>query len=224
MNISQYSGTNLLDVQARQREDLLKQGTAIQAIIPVRNSGEGEGAAPGTDPAAAELTFDSVINTVIDAVNPLQHIPGVSSAYQETTGDTMNPVASMAGGFLFGGPIGLIAGAASSFLEMATGKSVSQHAMAMFSGVSDETGNKTTQTASQIGDGSPMLQADKGISLQQYQTFANATADTNLGFGADAKTVALNANTWSVQALQQATGAYNTASANAGDSKHTRFG
>jgi hypothetical protein len=225
MNISQYSGSGIIDAQVRQREDLLKpSGTAIQAIIPVNSSADGPESGQNATPGASELTFDSLINTVIDTVNPLQHIPGVSTAYQETTGDTMNPIANMAGGFLFGGPVGLIAGAASSFLEMISGKSIAQHAMAMFSDSPDAKTDKTTQVASQIGDGSPMLQRDQGVSLQHYQAFATATADKNLGFGADAQTVALNSNTWSIQALQQATTAYGSANANAGIAKSSRFG
>jgi len=225
MNISQYSGNSILDLQSRNREDpRLRGGTSIQPILPIKPLGEGEQNGQGPE-AGNEASFGTLINTVIDSVNPLQHIPGVSMAYRETTGDEINPVSAMAGGFLFGGPVGLLAGAATSFLEMVTGKSVAQHAMSMFSGDPEQTQGSDTEMA-QIGDGSPLLQRDQGVSLQHYQAFANATADTNLGIGADPSTVAWASNTWSSQALRQAIGAYeggqnNQASANG---RINRFG
>lgn len=46
---------------------------------------------------------------IIDIVNPLQHIPVVSNIYRKITGDTIAPAMEIAGGALFGGPIGAIA-------------------------------------------------------------------------------------------------------------------
>lgn len=43
---------------------------------------------------------------VLDLVNPLQHIPIVGNVYRELTGDTLAPGIRVAGGALFGGPIG----------------------------------------------------------------------------------------------------------------------
>jgi hypothetical protein len=43
---------------------------------------------------------------VIDIVNPLQHIPIISSIYRKVTGDTIAPAMEIAGGALFGGPLG----------------------------------------------------------------------------------------------------------------------
>ena len=198
MDISQATQSTLLDPQDRVR------GTRINPIAAIKGHEQDQTSGEATDQSALGTLFD----TVVDTVNPLQHIPGVSSAYQSVTDDTMNPLASMAGGFLFGGPIGLMAGAAKSFVEMVTGKSVSQHAMSMFGGEADKT--KTGDGASEYvsGDGSTMLQKDKGISLQQYQAFANATAETNTGTGASAQHVAWTNNTLAASALQQATNAY----------------
>ncbi|WP_404382446.1 hypothetical protein [Caenispirillum salinarum] len=39
----------------------------------------------------------------LDIINPLQHIPVVSTIYREITGDTIKPIARLAGGALFGG-------------------------------------------------------------------------------------------------------------------------
>lgn len=60
-----------------------------------------------------------------DAVNVLQHIPILSSVYQETTGDTLNAAAKLSGGFIYGGTLGLALSAADLAIEYATGTSVS---------------------------------------------------------------------------------------------------
>ncbi len=51
------------------------------------------------------LTFADVL----DVVNPLQHIPILSTFYRKLTGDTIDPAIRIAGGALFGGPLGAIA-------------------------------------------------------------------------------------------------------------------
>lgn len=43
---------------------------------------------------------------VLDIINPLQHIPVINHAYRGLTGDDLSPVAKIAGGSLYGGPIG----------------------------------------------------------------------------------------------------------------------
>lgn len=43
----------------------------------------------------------------IDTINPLQHIPVVNTIYRHLTGDTEGAAADLAGGALWGGPIGL---------------------------------------------------------------------------------------------------------------------
>ncbi len=43
---------------------------------------------------------------IIDVINPLQHIPVISSIYRNITGDTIAPSMQIAGDALFGGPIG----------------------------------------------------------------------------------------------------------------------
>jgi hypothetical protein len=52
---------------------------------------------------------------VLDLVNPLQHIPVVGNVYRKLTGDEIAPGMRVAGGALFGGPVG----AALSMLAMA---------------------------------------------------------------------------------------------------------
>ena len=74
---------------------------------------------------------------LIDIVNPLQHIPIVSSIYRELTGDEINPGARLAGGAMLGGVFGVMAGAANMMIEEATGDDVVGHVVAAFTGEAD---------------------------------------------------------------------------------------
>jgi hypothetical protein len=57
------------------------------------------------EPESTKITFGDLL----DSVNPFQHIPVVSEAYRHLTGDGIDPEARVAGGLLYGGPIGAIA-------------------------------------------------------------------------------------------------------------------
>lgn len=75
---------------------------------------------------------------LVDAINPLQHIPVVSSIYRWLTGDEISPGARMAGGALFGGPIGLAGSVANLVIDETTGRDLGEHAMAMVFGAEEE--------------------------------------------------------------------------------------
>lgn len=72
--------------------------------------------------------------TLLDIINPLQHIPLVSNLYRELTGDEIEPAARLIGGAVFGGPIGFASATANVLIEQASGDDVLGHAMALFSG------------------------------------------------------------------------------------------
>lgn len=59
---------------------------------------------------------------LVDVINPLQHIPGVSTVYRAITGDEMGAAAKVAGAALFGGPIGAGLALADTAVELATGE------------------------------------------------------------------------------------------------------
>jgi hypothetical protein len=67
----------------------------------------------------ADLTF----NDLIDVINPLHHLPIVSTIYRAITGDQISVHARAMGGGLYGGPLGLLAAGATMALEEATGMS-----------------------------------------------------------------------------------------------------
>lgn len=70
----------------------------------------------------------------LDIVNPLQHIPVVSALYREATGDTIDPGSRIAGGTLFGGPIGAVLATADVALTAASGRDLGSHVLAFLSG------------------------------------------------------------------------------------------
>ena len=69
----------------------------------------------------------------LDIVNPLQHIPVISTLDREMTGDQIDPGSRIAGGTLFGGPIGAIVATANVTLNETTGKDMGDHIMAFLS-------------------------------------------------------------------------------------------
>lgn len=62
---------------------------------------------------------------LIDVINPLQHIPVISSIYRDITGDTIKQSSQITGDIassaLIGGPIGLLTGVLGAVFEGATG-------------------------------------------------------------------------------------------------------
>lgn len=64
---------------------------------------------------------------LLDVVNPLQHIPFVSTFYREATGDTIAAAPRVAGSTLFFGPLGLASALANVFVEESTGQDIGQH-------------------------------------------------------------------------------------------------
>ena len=73
--------------------------------------------------------------TMLDTINPLKHIPVVSDLMESDNADEKPSVASkLAGGLLFGGPIGFVASLANEIFEEATGKGMASAAYAALSG------------------------------------------------------------------------------------------
>lgn len=75
--------------------------------------------------------------TVLDIVNPLQHIPVVSTIYRAITGDQIAAPARLIGGALFGGPLGFASTVGNLMLEDATGNDLAGHALALVGDLAD---------------------------------------------------------------------------------------
>ncbi len=86
---------------------------------------------PGFQPFGEDgFTFEDFI----DIINPLQHIPIVSTVYRQLTGDDLDPGSRIGGGTLFGGPIGLVASLINVLVDETTGKDVGEQVLALFDG------------------------------------------------------------------------------------------
>lgn len=74
----------------------------------------------------------------LDMINPLQHIPIVSSIYRRITGDEITPVGRIAGDTLFFGVVGLANALANTLLEKVTGKDAGDHVMSAMLGKNEQ--------------------------------------------------------------------------------------
>ncbi len=72
-------------------------------------------------PTSADSNADGFFVTLWDTINPLQHIPVVSSAYRMITNTPINPVADVIGSTIYGGPIGAVIAFASEIGQSALG-------------------------------------------------------------------------------------------------------
>lgn len=71
---------------------------------------------------------------LLDIINPLQHIPIVSTIYRKLTGDTIKPLERLAGDTLYGGVWGAVSSIANLVFESATGKDFGDTAYALLTG------------------------------------------------------------------------------------------
>lgn len=78
---------------------------------------------------AKPLTFGDML----EALNPLQHLPVIGSIYRSVTGATIEPAARVVGGLLFGGLGGGISSVANALIEGISGKDVGENLIAMVS-------------------------------------------------------------------------------------------
>ena len=92
---------------------------------------------------------------IVDIVNPLQHLPVISTIYRSLTGDEISPGARLAGDALFGGPVGFAAGLANVVMEDATGSDIGDSVMAALFGSEEDAG-----TALAVADGPAEMAAD----------------------------------------------------------------
>lgn len=103
---------------------------------------------------------------LLDFINPLQHIPVVSTIYRAATGDEISAAARIIGGGIFGGIPGLVTSAANAALDAATGKDAGELAIAA---LEDITTPQAPAPISMLDDGSA-LQNDSGEALMAVAT------------------------------------------------------
>jgi len=105
------------------------------------------------------LTFSDVL----DIINPLQHIPVISTMYRAMTGDEISPGARVAGGALYGGPIGAGVAVVNAMVEQSTGSDIGETIMTAFTGDSDDTAVAESTVAAVAGAATKVSEADPAI-------------------------------------------------------------
>lgn len=78
-------------------------------------------APPASDTSLSDDIGDFFHN-LLEIVNPLQHLPVVSTLYRNLTGDKINTFDKVAGDALYGGPIGFASSISDTIFEKVTGK------------------------------------------------------------------------------------------------------
>lgn len=95
----------------------------------------------GQETGSIDLSFADLIDTI----NPLQHIPVVSSIYRAMTGDEISPAARLAGDSLFLGPIGAASALFDLGVEAVTDAGIGEHVVGLFR--DDGPADPATETA-----------------------------------------------------------------------------
>ncbi len=92
-----------------------------------------------TSPAGTAATDEDgfSFDDLLDIVNPLQHLPVVSTVYREITGDEIRPESRVLGGGLFGGVLGAAASLVDVAVETFSGDSMGGHVMTALFGEDD---------------------------------------------------------------------------------------
>jgi membrane-associated protease RseP (regulator of RpoE activity) len=108
-------------------------------------------------PAAAAATVSGPdegfsFHDLIDIVNPLQHIPVVSTIYRAITGEHIKTFPKIAGDTLFGGVTGFLSSVADTIFERITGKSVGD---TVLSWVEDEISPSSTTAPTAVASAAP---------------------------------------------------------------------
>lgn len=129
----------------------------------------------------------------LDIINPLQHIPVVSTLYRAITGDDIGTGPRVAGGMLFGGPIGALVAGVTALFEEASGGDIGEH-IAEF--INDFTGGDDDGAGSGAGSVAGSVASDvagaQDVAAAKTNVLpANAQADIGAGIGAEIQTGAV---------------------------------
>ena len=92
---------------------------------------DGSPAGDGDEPFSLWGSDGLTFGDIFDIINPLQHIPIVSTIYRAITGDDIAAAPKVAGGALFGGVIGLVLSIIDTAIEQITGQDTGEHILAL---------------------------------------------------------------------------------------------
>lgn len=155
---------------------------SIQIADPLAAS-RSSAAAPSPAPSDGKHLFS--FGDFLDIINPLQHLPVVSTIYRKLTHDEIGTPEKIMGDTLFGGIPGLISSVADTAFEKITGKNFADTALSLFDRgddqpkfASDEIASPDTTLASvtptlAYDDSSATLAATKPMSEEETTASLN---------------------------------------------------
>ncbi len=114
--------TAAIDPYAFQTNDDLRKSLEIceyKCDGPTRLWHDSSGKGAGDDGSMSFADF-------LDIINPLQHLPVISTIYRAITGDQPGLVAELVGGALYGGPAGLLSAGVNAAIAGTTGQTDGQ--------------------------------------------------------------------------------------------------
>ncbi len=111
-------------------------GNPFQSLSVQTKSSDGSEPSETLDSSVGLFGKDGFgFDDFLDIINPLQHIPVVSTLYREFTGDQIEFGARIIGGGIFGGGIGLATSIVNAAIETETGQDIGGHIMDVVSSV-----------------------------------------------------------------------------------------
>jgi hypothetical protein len=134
--------------------------------------------APVTPPAQAQVPpsaksddgWDFSFKNLLDVINPLQHIPVISTIYRKLTGDIPATPEKIAGDTLYGGVVGFLSSIADTAYEALTGKDFGDSVLAFFTGgdksaasVAAKTSATSASVAAMSGPLTPAANSDTAL-------------------------------------------------------------
>jgi len=145
--------------------------TPLQITIYPSGSGLPVGASTNNSSQAGFFSSSDgpSFKDVLDTINPLQHIPIISSIYQSMTGDVQSPASKLTGGALFGGPVGFIGSLFDTIFQSATGSDIGTHLIATVTGTALPGATFTTSETAQNTNTEPsFLSANQRAAYNAY--------------------------------------------------------
>ncbi len=91
--------------------------------------------------AHGETTVELEFADLLDVINPLQHIPVVGDIYRALTGDQISAPARVAGGAIFGGPVGFVSGIVNAIAADVAGQNLGEAVIAAVFGDGEALGD-----------------------------------------------------------------------------------
>jgi hypothetical protein len=120
----------------------------------------------------------------LDIINPLQHLPVISTVYRWVTGDTIGAVPRMIGDAIYGGPIGFVTGLVNAEVKQESGKDVGEQVIAMLGGdTSSPAPDPKTIAAKEAAPGADAAQPIAVASADGTAPVAAAAATSGNGVG-----------------------------------------